>query len=186
MPRPRKSNAIAERWNGKIWIKVAVPVVTARPGWSAAVGGSGVATGPGDFWAFISLGSKSGCCLLGSLLHLQNGKWHRISLPSYVMTGGQLTQDGHGGIWIIGNKGAQGWLAHYQGGHWSRTPDPVPHGEFMGVGNLTWITGTSSVWASMFVEPNDDPHESGWWSMTYTSWRGARGPAGARNCRPGL
>src|SRR5262249_10815924 len=86
-----------------------------------------------------------------------DGRWYKIALPRYLMTGGQLTQDGHGGIWMIGNKGEQGSLAHFDGARWSRTADPVPHGEFMGVDGLTWIPGTRSVWAYMFVEPNTDP-----------------------------
>lgn len=156
LPRPRKSDAIAERWNGKKWLRVAVPAVTAPPGFSAAVGGTGVAAGPGEFWTSISLGTSTGCCELGGLLHLTNGKWHKVSVPGFVKTGGPLTLDGHGGIWLIGENGNQFWLLHYQGGHWSRTPDPKTKGGVIGATSLTWIPHTTSVWATASLDlPSD-------------------------------
>ncbi|HET7018859.1 MAG TPA: hypothetical protein VFI65_33385, partial [Streptosporangiaceae bacterium] len=155
-PRPRKSDAIAERWNGKKWLRVAVPVVTAPSGQSAAVGGTGVAAGPGEFWTTISIGFSTGCCLLGGLLHLDHGKWHKVSLPRAVTTGGPLTLDGHGGIWLIGANGNRFWLLHYLGGHWSRTPDPKVHGGVIAASSLTWIPHTRSVWATASLDPPSD------------------------------
>jgi hypothetical protein len=157
LPRPRKSDAIAERWNGKKWLKVAVPAVTAPPGFAgAAVGGTGVAAGPGEFWASISLGTSTGCCALGGLLHLKNGSWHKVAVPGFVKFGGPLALDGHGGIWLIGGSGNQFWLLHYQGGRWSRTPDPKVKGGVIAASSLTWIPHTTSVWATASLDPPSD------------------------------
>jgi hypothetical protein len=156
LPRPRKSDAIAERWNGKKWLRVAVPPATAPPGFSAAVAGTGVAAGPGEFWTSIQLGTTTGCCDLGGLLHLKNGKWHKISVPGFIKSGGPLTLDGHGGIWLIGENGYKSWLLHYQAGHWSRTPDPKVKGGLLAPTSLTWIPHTASVWATAYLDPPSD------------------------------
>jgi hypothetical protein len=79
-------------------------------------------------------------------------------LPADAQTGGYLTRDGHGGIWLSAFKGGKGWLWDYRNGRWSQTPDPVYRGEEVGPAGLMPIPNTTSVWAVGGIEPTPDPH----------------------------
>lgn len=101
-----------------------------------------------------------------SYLEKWNGtSWARISLPfGGADIGTPVASDGHGGAWagITIGTGASltTWFAHYTGDRWTKTaipspgqaPQAGPPPDATMPGQLVWIPGTQSLWATSDVD----------------------------------
>jgi hypothetical protein len=86
--------------------------------------------------------------LRGSLLHWDGRRWQAVLLPAGI-SGPDMAQDCHGGVWLAVNAGSNdnGYMYHYSGGRWTRQAMPQPKGYNGDVCGMSWISGTTSVWA---------------------------------------
>lgn len=74
--------------------------------------------------------------------------WHRIKLPASIEGIAAMTQDGHGGLWLLADANLpQQYLYHYSDG-WTKQAVRSPSGYHMiTLHGMTWIPGTTRVWA---------------------------------------
>ncbi len=119
------------------------------PGTTAT--GAVAAVGPDNiWWAYQVTGAEPSAT---GLLHWYGGHWHAIKLPVAVAGVDAITQDGHGGAWLVADAGtafsnlAQ-YLYHYNHGKWSRQLVPSPRRYNNSLFGMAWIPGTTSVWAA--------------------------------------
>jgi hypothetical protein len=148
------------RWNGHKWITRKLPNLHLGAGYFL-VPGNIVALNADDVWVDGTLGKGMGVGDGVVLLNWNGSKWTRVKTrypTSQFDT--DLTQDGHGGIWVSGySSAAEGYagpyLYHYNGGHWTRQLAPTTKGDKPQMGGLTWIPGTRSVWGAGMVLPGD-------------------------------
>jgi hypothetical protein len=148
------SNGISlavSRWNGKRWVKQAVP---AAPTSAEGVSGIGIAvSGRSDVWGYGYFG-------LGATSHTDwlvrfNGRsWATVRNPyplSPNILSGPLGSDARGGAWIEATpaKSASEWLYHVSAvGRWSKLPIPAPKGaRGTTIEDFAAIPGSASVYA---------------------------------------
>lgn len=148
------------RWNGQKWITRKLPNLHLGTGYFL-VPGNIVALRAHDVWVDGTLGKGMGVGDGVVLLNWNGSKWTRVKTryPTSQFDS-DLTQDGHGGIWVSGySSAAQGYagpyLYHYNGGHWTRQLVPTTKGDKPQMGGLTWIRGTRSVWGAGMLLPGD-------------------------------
>jgi hypothetical protein len=139
------------RWNGKRWVKQAVPVAP-----KGAEGVSGLAitvSGRSDVWdyGYFALGATSHTDWLA---HFNGRSWSTARNPyplSPNIMSGPLGPDAHGGAWIEATpaKGTSEWLYHVSAaGHWSKLPIPSPKGlRGTTIEGFAAIPGSTSVYA---------------------------------------
>jgi hypothetical protein len=81
-----------------------------------------------------------------------NGRWQTIKVPFRTTFIEQLASDGHGGKWMIAQRGSfpadRGFLYHYNSGHWTSQPFPSRPNARTVINTITWIPGTRSLWAT--------------------------------------
>lgn len=136
-------------WNGSAWRTVALPKASVPTGDSVSYG-SPVATGPRSVWLVRTI--WSGRTLLSTALLHWDGSWHvPVRVPLATTGIGQISQDGHGGLWMQAwqrsSSSYREYLYHYAGGVWSRESVPAMTGTQASIFNMTWIPGTRSLWA---------------------------------------
>jgi hypothetical protein len=119
------------RWNGKRWVKQAVP---SAPKDSDGVSGLGIAvSGRSDVWGYgyFSLGASRHT---DWLVHFNGRSWSTVRNPyplSLSIMSGPVGPDAQGGAWIEATpaKGTSEWLYHVSAaGRWLRLPIPAPKG----------------------------------------------------------
>jgi hypothetical protein len=137
-------------WNGRRWLRVALPVsLNAR---HAIIGGLLVRSLT-DIWvggANISVASGQP----GLTAHWDGRRWRVHTLPAVRTLStdslSELTPDGHGGMWAIGecDCGGSAWrLWHYTRGVWVGPMLPAIGGTFNVLRGIAAVPGTTSTWA---------------------------------------
>jgi hypothetical protein len=148
---PKGISLAVSRWNGKRWVKQAVP---AAPKGADGVTGLALAvSGQSGVWSYgyFSLGASSHTDWLA---HFNGTSWSTVrnpySLSPHIMSG-PLGPDGHGGAWIEATpaKGTSQWLYHVSAaGHWLKVPIPAPKGaRDTTIEGFAAIPGSTSVYA---------------------------------------
>ncbi len=138
------------RWNGKRWVKQAVP---AAPKGAGATGLAITVSGRSDMWGYgyFGLGASSHT---DWLVHFNGTSWSTVrnpySLSPNIMSG-PLGPDARGGAWIEATpaKGNTEWLYHVSAaGHWLKRPIPAPKGaRGTTIEGFAAIPGSTSVYA---------------------------------------
>lgn len=138
---------LAAHWTGRRWRTVPVPAIKVPKGTSSLDSGQVAAAGPHDiWWAYqVTAGEPSPT----GLLRWHGGHWHAIKLPAAIAGIDAMTQDGHGGVWLIADvvlnyNFVQYWY-HYSHGQWSRQLVPTPRRYNNTLFGMAWIPGTASV-----------------------------------------
>lgn len=137
-------------WNGRRWHREVLPVGLAVQ--HAIIGGLLVRS-LSDIWvggASVSVGFGQPALAA----HWDGHGWRVKTLPAVrtlsVDVLSQLTPDGHGGMWAIGecDCGGPAWrLWHYTGGTWVGPTLPAIGGTFSVLHGIAAVPGTSSTWA---------------------------------------
>ena len=120
---------VAMHWTGQSWRVIKAPKITTRIRQNYLDGAFAAAAGPREIWWCYqaTYGSRSA---LG-LLRWNGTRWHRISVPRAITGVDAMTQDGHGGIWLIADTNPnslnppQYWYP-YHAGRWTRQLVPSP------------------------------------------------------------
>jgi hypothetical protein len=137
----RQPGWVGMHWNGSAWRTLTLPPVTApRDSTFYAM----TATGPDSVWLPREITASNHTTRV-ALLHW-TGRWHVITVPFPNAGFGNIAQDGAGGLWIKADTG--NYLYHYGHGRWTRQAVPAKPGLTTFVGELTWIPGTRSLWAT--------------------------------------
>jgi hypothetical protein len=151
---------VAMHWNGASWSTLAVPKYTVSG--QRAIVQQLVATGPDSLWAVEGLAVNRGTGQPpgpGLVLAHWNGHTWRVTARNTSVTGqGDLTGDGHGGVWLQAVTGTAGQdeFLHYTGGHLAAVPEPAAaDGVVTGVSGMALVPGTSSLWAAGGLSPED-------------------------------
>ena len=142
---------LAAHWTGRRWRTMTVPAIKGRKATGSLASGQVAAVGPDDiWWAYqVTTGEPSRT----GLLRWYRGHWHTITLPTAIAGIDAMTQDGHGGVWLLADAGrafynlAQ-YLYHYNHGQWTRQLVPSPRGYNTTLFGMAWIPRTTSVWAA--------------------------------------
>lgn len=148
---------VVEHWNGHTWTATTLAKAGAAPPGLAWITGI-AAVSPRQVWASVSI--ISGQAPLSYLEHWNGTSWTRVSLPfgGHPVIGTPVASDGLGGVWAgisigTGSKLTQ-WFAHYADGKWTKTAMPGVSGSLpppldeTSPGQLAWIPGTRSLWAT--------------------------------------
>lgn len=138
---------VGMHWNGAVWRTLALPHVTApRDSTFYAM----TATGPDSVWLTRTITGSNHTTRV-ALLHW-TGRWHVITVPLPTSGLGNIAQDGTGGLWMQATGGSYSktvfYLYHYGHGRWTRQIVPAKPGLTTLLGELTWIPGTRSLWAT--------------------------------------
>jgi len=148
---------LAAQWTGRRWRTMRVPVIKARKGTGSLASGQVVAVGPDDIWCAYQVTAREPSRT--GLLRWYHGRWHAIKLPPAIAGIDAMTQDGHGGVWLVADAGtafynlAQ-YLYHYNHGSWTRQLVPSPRRYSNTLFGIDWIPRTASVWAAGEADRN--------------------------------
>jgi hypothetical protein len=134
------------RWNGRRWTTTRLPNLHLGTGFFLVPGNVAALTAK-DVWVDGTLGKGMGVGDGVVLLNWNGSKWTRVKtrFPTSEYNS-DMTQDGHGGIWVSGfSSMAQGfagpYLYHYNDGAWMRQLAPTTKGDKPQMEGLTWIPG---------------------------------------------
>lgn len=134
-------------WNGSAWHALALPKVRVPSG--GGTGYSLAAVAPRDIWLAREVGNSLGHTVSTALLHW-TGRWRVIKVPFSTYSFESVSQDGHGGVWMLADRVLPSFhqdLYHYGSGRWVRQVVPARAGVPVSATTLTWIPGTRSLWA---------------------------------------
>jgi hypothetical protein len=143
---------VAMHWIGRSWHVIHVPKIMTRIREHSLAGAFAAVTGPrAVWWCYQVTGTEPS---LVGLLRWNGTRWHRIILPKAIAGIEAMTQDGHGGIWLItdtypyGPYGlTQQYWYHYSHGRWTRQLVPSPRAYNDTLFAMAWIPKTSGLWA---------------------------------------
>jgi hypothetical protein len=148
------------RWTGHAWYTRDLPNLHLATGYFL-VPGNIAALSPDDVWVDGTLGKGMGVGDGVVLLNWNGSKWTSVKTgyPTSQFDS-DLTQDGHGGLWVSGYSSmAEGYagpyLYHYSDGNWTRQLAPTTKGDKPQMGGLSEIPGTRSVWGAGELLPGD-------------------------------
>jgi len=150
---------ILMHWNGKTWATVRIPKVS-PPAGAVEFPVDLAATGPADAWLQRDIEQGSAGARTLYLLHWNGRSWTRVNLGFPTSFVDYMTQDGHGGVWMVANGPARAFrflTYHLNAGHWTRYTAPVATGlSLLDLTGISWIPGTRSVWltGNMTGPPN--------------------------------
>jgi hypothetical protein len=143
----------AAHWNGSNWLTLRFPPLPPAARRRAAVGNAAIeAFSARDAW--VDIGLTTATAPYGVIVLHWNGRaWSSVPVPYRTQAAGDISQDGHGGIWMyaIGPASATGaptCLYHYASGRWSRQRAPALGGQASEMGVLSWSPGARSGWAA--------------------------------------
>ncbi len=143
----------AAHWNGSNWRTLRFPPLPPAARRRAAIGNAAIeAFSARDAW--VGIGLTTATASYGVIVWHWNGRtWSRVPVPYRTQAAGDISQDGHGGIWMyaIGPASATGapaYLYHYSEGQWSRQRAPALDGQASEMGVLSWSPGARSGWAA--------------------------------------
>ena len=152
-------------WNGTRWRTLQIPKPAMIPKNSTKFVGGLVATGPHDLWLVRSISSGAQATRPLYLLHWTHGRWHKVLFRFPTSFALSSAQDGHGGLWMVSNGPAPRYAWYFdhlsQTGRWTRQAGPTVPGTKVGqiseqFAPMAWIPGTTSVWATGDLEPQDN------------------------------
>lgn len=149
---PQKaSTQVLMHWNGRRWRTVALPRVRV-PANSTEYVNDPVALGPNDVWIQRQILRGQAGAVTMYLQHWNGRFWRRVAKPQQISIVDNMTQDGHGGLWLAvnGPKPAYRWyIYHLNGGTWTRDSVPAASGtNVLDLIDLRWVPGTRSVFAA--------------------------------------
>jgi hypothetical protein len=107
--------------------------------------------------AWVDIGLTTGVASYGIIvLHCNGQAWSRVPVPYRTQADGDISQDGHGGIWMyaigpVAATGAAVYLYRYSNGQWSGQPAPALGSQATEMGVLSWRPGASSGWAAAYT-----------------------------------
>jgi hypothetical protein len=145
----------AAHWNGSRWRTLRFPPLPPAVRKRAEIGNASIeAYSARDAW--VDIGLTTGVAPDGIIvLHWNGQAWSKVPVPYRPQADGDISQDGHGGIWMYADGPATPagvppftYLYHYSHGQWSRQPAPVLDGQATETGVLSWRPGASSGWAA--------------------------------------
>lgn len=143
----------AAHWNGSSWRTLRFPPLPPAVQRRAEIGNASIeAYSARDAW--VDIGLTTGVASDGIIvLHWNGQAWSKVPVPDHTQADGDISQDGHGGIWMyaIGPAipaGALTYLYHYSNGQWSRQRTPALGGQATEMGVLSWRPGANSGWAA--------------------------------------
>jgi hypothetical protein len=148
--KAKPSKTILMHWNGKRWTTLAVPTAHVPKNATEYVLNP-VALGPADVWLQREITRGTAGATTPYLLHWNGRRWSRVAVPAGTTFVDSMAQDGHGGLWVAANgpKPKYRQYLYHLNGKWTRYGVPAVKGTTVGgVGGLTWIPGTRSVWAT--------------------------------------
>ena len=144
-------------WTGRAWRTIGFPRLR-LPSGATVAGTHVVALSSQDVWVGAVLGKGMGAYPGAVLLHWNGKRWARVRVPYATFSLRNLTQDGHGGLWISATtaSGAVSYLYHYRSGHWARQRVPSEgHGSTGQLNTLSWSRGANLGWAGGVTLPGD-------------------------------
>jgi hypothetical protein len=143
----------AAHWNGSSWRTLQFPPLPPAVRRRAEIGNAAIeAFSARDAW--VDIGLTTATASYGAIVLHWNGRaWSRVPVPYRTQTAGDISQDGHGGIWMyaIGPASAAGapaYLYHYSEGQWSRQRAPALDSQATEMGVLSWSPGARWGWAA--------------------------------------
>jgi hypothetical protein len=151
-----KGRNVALRWTGQKWRTIPLPKMK-RPktkayyyeAWYLA------AVSRREFWwAYWATRPDSNKGLGGELLRRDGARWQQFAVPKAITDLEVLTQDGHGGVWLLayartaktGSSIGEYWY-HYTHGRWTRRSVLSPAGYRDTMSDIAWVPRTRSVWS---------------------------------------
>jgi hypothetical protein len=127
LPTTSQAAYAVSRWNGRTWTTTRLPNLDLGTGFFL-VPGNIAALRANDVWVDGTLGKGMGVGDGVVLLNWNGSTWTRVKtrFPTSEYNS-DMTQDGHGGIWVSGYSSmAQGYagpyLYHYNNGSWTPMP----------------------------------------------------------------
>jgi hypothetical protein len=152
-----KQVLLAAHWTGRRWRTMKVPTIKAPEATTSLSSGQVVAAGRDGIWWAYQVTAKEPSP--AGLLHYYGGHWHVVKLPSAISGIHAMTQDGHGGVWLVADAGPfDNFLYHYNHGRWTRQLVPSPSRYDNTLSGMAWIPRTTSVWG---VGEADQNHGNG-------------------------
>jgi hypothetical protein len=150
-------------WNGTSWSDTSLPTVAPIKGypWYAA---NIVATSDTSVW-ISELETVKGGIPEGppgvTLLNWNGSTWTQAAQNTSDYFQNSLAQDGHGGLWLFGFRGARESIVHYAAGQWKKFAVPTETGFTDSVGSFLFVPGTAdSEWATGNLTPASGGTES--------------------------
>ena len=147
-----RQTIIAMHWIGRSWRTITVPKIRSHARQSQIDQASVAVAGPGNVW--WSYEESRGSRAWVGLLRWDGGSWHHIKLPASIDAIDAMTQDGHGGLWLLAPANLDSfnlppqYRYHYSDGRWTRRAVRSPRGYHMTtLSGMAWIPGTTGVWA---------------------------------------
>ncbi len=141
-----KPNALAERWNGRAWHQVAVPVPRYRVAELAGVS----VVAPGNVWAVGSRQPDETRHSYALVEHFTGRHWHSVPVPglgSYSSLS-SVSGDAPDDVWAVGTRGPRdsprSVLVHWDGRAWRVYGGPGAESATL---NAVTTGGTTSTWA---------------------------------------
>jgi hypothetical protein len=153
----RNLKTLAMHWDGRAWQSVPLPKFDLSKG-KYLYPNTIYAVSPTQAWATGGVYDPATSQHYAVLLHWNGKTWQRVAAPGNEDLG-ELTSDGSGGVWAIGNpvNAAQNAYSfvHYTHGTWTSElatvngiPNAVSSSATIDVFNIALIPGTHSVWAT--------------------------------------
>jgi len=151
--RPLARQAIiAMHWTGRSWRTISVPKIRAHTSQSEIDQALVAVAAPDNVW--WSYEESHGARAWVGMLRWDGASWHHIKLPASIEAIDAMTQDGHGGLWLLApanrdtlNLPQQYWY-HYSHGRWTKLAVRSPRGYHLTtLSAMTWIPRTTGVWA---------------------------------------
>jgi hypothetical protein len=146
-----RENIIAMHWTGRAWHTIGVPKISVRTNQNDPDAALLTVAGPDDvWWSYqVSHGQRASV----GLLRWDGASWRHIGLPDPIDGIDAMTQDGHGGLWLLAGTNidsldlSQHWY-HYGAGRWARQAVRSPRGySMMRLSAMTWIPRSTDLWA---------------------------------------
>jgi hypothetical protein len=145
-----RQTIIAMRWTVRSWHTMVLPKIRAHAGHSHIDQAQVTIAGPDNVW--WSYEESQGDRSWVRLLRWDGASWHHITVPASIEHIDATAQDGHGGLWLLGDIDNLNWPQqywyHYSDGRWTWRPVHSPRGYHMiMLSGMTWIPRTTRVWA---------------------------------------
>jgi hypothetical protein len=142
-----KQVLLTAHWTGRRWRTMKVPTIKAPKGTASLQSGQVVAAGRDGIWWAYQVTAKEPSPT--GLLHYYGGHWHAVKLPAAISGIHAMTQDGHGGVWLLADGPPYNlaqYLYHYNHGKWTWQLVPSPRRYDNTLFGMAWVPRSTSVW----------------------------------------